>query len=261
MAARLTENATNYHDRMFPEYVSTAAKIDPELIERFDNFAFDEVINDPRVKVDDRTRFLSLLAVLMGCQGLDNFAQLLPAALRMGVTPVEIKEVVYQGVDYLGMGRVFPFLKAVNDTLTQLGVDLPLPGQATTTMENRLEKGAAVQTEIFGPSMKGFAESGPEDTQHINRWLVDNCFGDFYTRTGLTLEEREMITFCFLYAQGGCEPQLKAHIAANFRMGNGKDYLIRIVSNNVPFIGYPRTLNALNCVREVAAQQEEANKK
>ncbi len=51
------------------------------------------------------------------------------------------------------------------------------------------------------------------------------------------------------------EPQLKAHIAANFRMGNDKEYLIRIVSNNVPFIGYPRTLNALNCIREAALSE------
>ena len=252
MNPKLTENAKTYHDRMYPGYESTLAQTDPEFIERFDNFAFDEVINEPHVQVDDRTRFISLLAVLMGCQGVDDFRLLVPAALRMGVTAVEIKEIVYQGVDYLGMGRVFPFLKTVNEVFAQEGVQLPLPGQATTTMEDRLEKGAAAQTEIFGPQMADFAESGPEATRHINRWLVDNCFGDFYTRTGLTLAEREMITFCFLYAQGGCEPQLKAHIAANFRMGNDKEYLIRIVSSNVPFIGYPRTLNALNCVNEVA---------
>lgn len=256
MSSRLTENAKRVHDRMYPNYESTLAKTDPEFIERFDNFAFDEVINDPHAQVDDRTRFISLLAVLMGCQGIDDFKLLVPAALRMGVTPVELKEIVYQGVDYLGMGRVFPFLRAVNDALTEGGVPLPLPGQATTTMENRLEKGSEAQMKIFGPQMADFAESGPENERHINRWLVDNCFGDFYTRTGFTLAEREMITFCFLYAQGGCEPQLKAHIAANFRMGNDQEFLIRIVSNNVPFIGYPRTLNALTCLREVAQQQK-----
>ena len=128
---------------------------------------------------------------------------------------------------------------------------LPLPDQATTTRENRLEKGAVAQTAVFGERMIGFAESGPEESRHINRWLVDNCFGDYYTRTGLSLAEREMITFCFLYAQGGCEPQLKAHIGGNLNLGNDKEFLIRVVSCNVPFIGYPRTLNALNCIRKV----------
>ena len=252
MQPNFTENAKNYHDRMYPNYESTLAKTDPEFIERFDNFAFDEVINDSRVYVDDRTRMISLLAVLMGCQGIDDYRLIVPAAMRLGVTPVELKEIVYQGVDYLGMGRVFPFLKAVNEILVQEGIDPALEEQATTTMEDRLEKGSAVQTAIFGERMIGFADSGPEESRHINRWLVDNCFGDFYTRRGLDLKDREMITFCFLYAQGGCEPQLKAHIAANFHIGNDKEYLIRIISNNVPFIGYPRTLNALRCINEVA---------
>ena len=254
MKPNFTENAKNYHDRMYPNYESTLAKTDPEFIERFDNFAFDEVINDPAVRVDDRTRMLSMLGVLMGCQGVDDFRLIVPAALRLGVTPVELKETVYQGVDYLGMGRVFPFLKAVNEILVEEGIDPALSSQATTTMEDRLEKGSDVQMEIFGEQMAGFAESGPEESRHINRWLVDNCFGDIYTRTGLSIADREMLTFCFLYAQGGCEPQLKSHIAANFHVGNDKQYLIRIISNNVPFIGYPRTLNALRCINEVAEQ-------
>lgn len=252
MEPNLTKNAKEYHDRMYPQYESTLARTDPEFIERFDNFAFDEVINDPMVQVDDRTRFLSLLAVLMGCQGIDDFKLLVPAALRMGLTAVEIKEMIYQGVDYLGMGRVFPFLKAINEILPQEGIDPALPSQATTTMEDRLEKGSVVQMAIFGEQMKGFAESGPEESRHINRWLVDNCFGDFYTRTGLSIADREMITFCFLYAQGGVEPQLKSHITANFHVGNSKEFLIRIISNNIPFIGYPRTLNALRCINEAA---------
>ena len=258
MKPNLTENAQESLARMFPDPVSPLTATDPEFVERFGNFAFDEVANEPRARVDDKTRFVSLLAVLLGCQGIDEFKIMLPAALRLGVTPVEIKEITYQAVDYLGLGRVRPFLSAVNEALAAAGTELPLPEQATTTMSDRLEKGAVAQEAIFGPRVHGYAESGPEESRHINRWLVDNCFGDYYTRTGLTLRERELITFCFLYAQGGCEPQLKAHIAANFRLGNDKEYLIRVISNNVPFIGYPRTLNALRCVNEVhdAANQE-----
>ena len=51
--------------------------------------------------------------------------------------------------------------------------------------------------------MRGFAQSGPEETRHINKWLADNCFGDYYTRGGLDTREREMVTLCFLAAQGG----------------------------------------------------------
>ena len=86
---------------------------------------------------------------------------------------------------------------------------------------------------------------------HHKSGLADNCFGDYYTRTGLDLKMRELITFCFLAAQGGCEPQLKGHIAGNYHVGNDKDLLIAVISSNLPFIGYPRTLNALSCIRSV----------
>ena len=63
--------------------------------------------------------------------------------------------------------------------------------------------------EIFGEEMKGYATSGDSKTVHIRKWLTDNCFGDYYTRGGLDYKQREMITCCFLYAQGGCKPQAK----------------------------------------------------
>lgn len=40
----ITEAARNNHDELFPGHVSTLKDTDPELIEVFDNFAFDEVL-------------------------------------------------------------------------------------------------------------------------------------------------------------------------------------------------------------------------
>ncbi len=257
MHVATSEKATARHDRMFPGQVSQLTKTDPEFAERFDNFALDEVIAQSRL--DDRTRMTAILAALVGCQGIDEFIAMLPAALNLGVTPVEAKEVVYQAVAYLGTGRVLPFLKAANDVLAAHGVALPLPGQATTTPETRLAAGEQTQVDIFGERMRGFATSGPEETRHINRWLTGNCFGDYYTRGGLDVRQREMITFCFLAAQGGCEPQLTSHAAANIRIGNDSAFLIDVVSQCLPYIGYPCSLNALRCVREAVKQTAPEN--
>ena len=248
----ITEAAKAYHERMFPGYHSKFLETDPEFIERFDNFAFDEVVNSD--DLDDHTRMMAILAALIGCQGIDEFKAMLPAALNFGVTPVEAKEIVYQAAAYLGIGRVFPFLHALNDILTARGVKLPLDGQATTTMETRLEAGSQAQVDIFGEGMRGFQDSGPEESRHINKWLADNCFGDYYTRKGLDYRQREMITFCFLAAQGGCEPQLTSHAAANLRIGNDKAFLIKVISQCLPYIGYPRSLNALRCVNDAAKE-------
>lgn len=246
----ISEFAKQYQAKMFGGENCPLAETDPEFVERFSNFAFDEVVNSG--ELDGKTRFLAILATLLGCQGIDEFRVMLPAALNFGVTPVEAKEVVYQAVAYLGIGRVLPFLNASNEILRARGVKLPLEGQARTTTENRLQAGEQAQIDIFGEGMRGFAETGRDTNGQVNKWLVDNCFGDYYTRGRLDYKQREMITFCFLAAQGGCEPQLTSHAAANMRVGNGREFLIQIVSQCLPYIGYPRSLNALRCVNDAA---------
>ena len=226
-------------------------KTDPEFAERFEQFAFEEVPNEEGQQLDEVTRHMAILATLLGCQGVDEFRVELPRALDAGVSPVMAKEVIYQAVDYLGIGRIKPFLDAANEILLERGVKLPLEGQSTTTMKNRLEKGIQAQVDIFGDGMKEAWKTG-----HVNRWLAANCFGDYYTRTGLTLAQREMITFCFLAAQGGCEPQLIAHAGGNMNLGNDRDFLVKVVSQCLPYIGYPRSLNAITCVNKAAESRK-----
>ena len=67
----ITEKSKAYHEKMFPGYVSSFLETDPEFIERFDNFTFDEVVNSG--DLDDKTRWLAILATLLGCQGIDEF--------------------------------------------------------------------------------------------------------------------------------------------------------------------------------------------
>lgn len=222
-------------------------RTDPEFMERFEHFVFDEVVNEDGQQLAPQTRYLVILATLIGCQGNDAYKEILPKALDAGLSPIAVKETVYQAVDYLGMGRMWQFLNVTNEILSEKGVALPLPSQTTTTMEERLEKGAQAQAEIFGEHMKEAWKAG-----HVNRWLADNCFGDYYTRTGLDLAQRELITFCFLLAQGGCEPQLTAHAKGNMNIGNDKAFLIKVVSQCLPYIGYPRSLNAITCINKAA---------
>lgn len=220
---------------------------DPEFMKIMEHFTQEEVVKEPGQELPGETRYLAILATLLGCQGLEVYRDILPKALDEGLSPTMVKEMVYQAVDYLGIGRVMSFLSVTNDILLERGVKLPLPTQATTTLEDRLEKGAETQAEIFGAHMREAWKTG-----HINRWLAANCFGDYYTRNGLDLKQRELITFCFLAAQGGCEPQLTAHAKGNMNLGNDRDFLIRVVSQCLPYIGYPRSLNAVNCVNKAA---------
>lgn len=247
-----TEQARKNHDELFPGHVSTLAVADPELIETFDNFAFDEVLRHGNL--DARIRLMVQLASMIASQALREYRVMLGAAFNVGVTPVEVKEIVYQAVPYVGMAKVFDFIHATNEVLTERGVELPLPGQSTTKPETRAEKGLEVQKQIVGSDVvENLYASAPDDQQHIQRYLSANCFGDHLTRTGIDVPTRELLTFSILVSLGGCEPQVKGHVAANLNVGNDRARLIDVLTQLLPFIGYPRTLNTLRVVDEVTA--------
>jgi 4-carboxymuconolactone decarboxylase len=244
------ENARKNHDELFPGHVSTLAVTDPELIDYFDDFAFDEVLRYG--DLEPRTRLIVQLGALIAAQALGEYRVMLGAALTAGVTPVEVKEIVYQAVPYVGMGKVFDVLHITNDVLSERGVALPLPGQSTTTPETRAAEGLAVQKRIVGSDVVDamYAAAAPDEA-HFQRYLSANCFGDHYTRNGLDLRVRELLTFAMLIALGGCDPQAKGHVTANLNVGNDRATLLSVITQLLPFIGYPRTLNALRVLNEV----------
>lgn len=247
----ISDAARKNHDELFPGHVSTLAVTDPELIEYFDNFAFDEVLRHG--DLDVRTRLMTQLAALIAGQALREYRVMLGAALTAGVTPVEAKEIVYQAVPYAGMGKVFDFLHATNEVLTERGIELPLPGQSTTEPSTRAQKGLAVQKQIVGPdAVDAMYANAPADEQHIQRLLSANCFGDHYTRGGLDLKTRELLTLAMLISLGGADPQVKGHVRGNLNVGNDRTIMLAVITALLPFVGYPRTLNALRALDEVA---------
>ena len=245
-----TTHAQHNHDQLFGNRLSTLSQTDPELIEYFDNFAFDEVFSHGAL--DPHTRLLVLLAAQIGCQAHTEYRVMLGAALDNGVSPVEAKEVVYHAIAYMGVGRVYDFLTITNETLTDRDVELPLPGQSTTTPETRFAQGWKAQEAVVGDRLTQMHATATPDTKHIQNWLTANCFGDHYTRTGLEFATRELLTFVIIVAQGGCDSQARGHVAGNVRVGNSRDVLLDALSQLVPYIGYPRTLNGLAAINEIA---------
>ena len=245
----ISETAQKNHEELFPNYKSTLKVNDPELIDVFDNFAFDEVLSYGNV--DTKTRLMVILASLIAQQTLSEYKAMLSGALNVGVTPVEVKEIVYQSVPYVGIAKTFDFIHATNEILESRGIKLPLEGQSTTSPETRFEKGLAVQKEIFGDMIDKMYQESPANQLHIQKYLSANCFGDYLTRNGLDIKTRELLTFSMLLSLGGCEPQLKGHIQGNINIGNDKEVLLSVVTQLLPYVGYPRTLNAIRCINEV----------
>jgi 4-carboxymuconolactone decarboxylase len=245
----LSDKAIKNHDELWPKYQSKAKQTDPELIEVFDNFAFDEVVNQGNI--DTRTRVMVIMASTIASQALSEYKMFVNAALNVGITPIEVKEILYQSVPYVGIAKVLDFIYATNEIFKERHIQLPLKGQSTTNSETRSEKGLALQKVIFGDRIEKMYEASPKNQLHIQKFLSANCFGDYLTRTGLDVKTRELLTYSMLISLGGVESQVKGHIQGNINVGNNKETLIAVTTQLLPYIGYPRTLNAMKCLNEV----------
>lgn len=253
-----TDAAKANHDQLFGD-TSTLARTDPELVAFFDNWAFDEVLRDAAEldgTLDLRGRLLVQLAATAAAGGTAEFRVLAAAALANGgVTPADLRELVYQAVPYLGMARAFDYLHTANDVLTAAGVELPLPEQSASTPDTRLQVGKTVQERIVGPGrVNQMHAAAPDEARHFQRYLTGNCFGDVVARGGLDLPTRELLTFAMLAGLGGADTQVRAHVNGNLNVGNTRARLLAVLTVITPFIGYPRTLNALAAINDIAAR-------
>lgn len=201
----------------------------------------------------EKTRWLISCAVLTTLGTLKVIPEVVARALKEEVSPEEVAEAIIQCTPYTGYPKAMEALEVAEAEMKRQGAALPLNNRTTADGESRMEKGLAAQYEIFGKeNIERNRESALPELRHIQDYLSDYCFGDFYTRGAVGLQTRELLTFCILCALGGCEPQLKAHIGGNLQVGNDRQTLLSAVTWCVPYIGFPRTLNAIACINEIA---------
>ena len=238
---------------LFGAIDKSAAASDPDFVTIQNHFIFGDVAYQG--SLPDQMRELIALVVLTTSQSLEAVADHTRGALNIGVSPVEIKEAVYQCAPYIGFPKTAKALEQVNTVFLEKKISLPVESQQQVTEETRFDEGLKVQKSIFGNIIDQMHENAPANLKHIQDYLSAFCFGDIYTRSGLDLPSREILTLCILMTLGGCESQVKAHIGGNLSVGNSRETLISVISQCVPYIGFPRTLNALGCLNEVAPEK------
>ena len=91
-------------------------------------------------------------------------------------------------------------------------------------------------------------------------YLSAYCFGDTYTRSGLDLKTRELLTFVCIISLGGCDSQATSHVMGNLMVGNSPVMLLTATAQCLPYIGFPRTLNAFSAINETLKMQEQLKK-
>lgn len=238
------------YERLFGPRDASARDDDPELMEILRRFIFGDVFGTG--VLDDRTRELITVTVLAGLQTMPQLRSHVAAALNVSVQPVEIREAVYELAPFIGFPRTLNAIAAVNEVFRERGITLPLPAQGTVSDADRYQKGLAEQAPLYGDEIKDNLADLPEPfNKLLPQFLTEFCFGDFYTRSGLSLAQRELLVLCALATIGDTAAQLGPHGRACVQVGNSKDAVIAALVHCFPYIGFPRTVAAIRAVKDL----------
>jgi 4-carboxymuconolactone decarboxylase len=233
---------------LFGEVPSTTTT-QPELMQILRNLTYGDVYAIGNL--DDKTRGLVTLVVLTTNQTLPQIKAHTHAALNLGVSPIEMREALYQAAAFIGFPKVINALEVVDEVLASRGIALPLEPSATVADHERLEKGRAIQQPIYGGRMRENLKDLPGNLPDDVSRLVTESFGDFYTRGGLDIKTRELMIFCALATLGGTDRQLASHAEGNLKVGNSIETMASAMVQALPHVGFPRVLNALYAIKDV----------
>jgi 4-carboxymuconolactone decarboxylase len=243
-------HAETTYQRLFGPRDDGAADNDPELMEILRRFIFGDVF-DTGV-LDDRTRELITVTVLACVQALPQLKSHTAAALHVGASPIQIREAVYQLAPFIGFPYTLNAVATINEVFQDRGIDLPLPDQGTVSDDDRYAKGLAEQAPLYGNEIKDNLADLPEPfDEDLPRFLTEFCFGDFYTRNGLTLAELELLVLCALATIGDTAAQLGPHGRACIQVGNSKTAVVAALVHCFPYIGFPRAVSAIRAVKNL----------
>lgn len=119
----------------------------------------------------------------------------------------------------------------------------------------RFEMGSEKLKEIDGIGGEKVIQSLQDIAPDVGKYIIEFAFGDVYTRSELSMQEREMITITSLLTTGDCEPQLEVHINGSLNVGLSPEKIIETFIQCIPYTGFPKVLNAIYTAKKIFAER------
>ena len=237
----------NYHT-LFGGEALTGQGTDPEMMDILQKFIFGEVFRTGNLTMKQREMITCITLATM--QTLPQLKAHAGAALNVGVTPEELREVMYLTAPFIGFPKMLNAVATVNEVFKERGITLPLKKQGTVTEENRHETGKAIQDKLYPGGIASVMEGLPVDMgKDVEQFLTDYFFGEIYSRGALDLQTRELLGYCVLTTLEA-ESQLHSHYHGNINVGNTPETLTAAVIQCLPYIGFPAAIKALRIIKQ-----------
>ena len=239
----------NYHT-LFGGEALTGQGTDPEMMDILQKFIFGEVEVFQTGELTLKQREMITCITLATMQTLPQLKAHAGAALNVGVTPEELREVMYLTAPFIGFPKMLNAVATVNEVFKERGISLPLEKQSMVTEETRHETGKAIQDKQYPRGVSSVMSGMPGDMgKNVEQFLTDYFFGEIYSRGALDLQTRELLGYCVL-ATLEAESQLHSHYHGNINAGNSPETLTAAVIQCLPYIGFPAAIKALRIIKQ-----------
>ena len=246
------ETCKDNYRTLFGGEALTGQGTDPEMMDILQKFIFGEVFQTGKLTVKQREMITCITLATM--QTLPQLKAHAGAALNVGVTPEELREVVYLTAPFIGFPKMLNAVAAVNEVLKERGIPLPLEKQGTVTEDTRHVTGKAIQDKLYPGGIASVMEGLPDGMgKNVERFLTDYFFGEIYSRGAIDLQTRELLGYCVLTTLEA-ESQLQSHYHGNINVGNAPETLTAAVIQCLPYIGFPAAIKALRIIKQEYAK-------
>ncbi|MDD1724425.1 MAG: carboxymuconolactone decarboxylase family protein [Methanospirillum sp.] len=230
-------------------------EICPDLVRYLIEYSFGEIY--ARDIIDNKTKEQAVVAALtaMGTAA-PQLRVHIHAALHVGCTPEEIREIIIQMSGYAGFPATLNAMGTLMEVLKETG--MPLSKESVHAgSEDRYQRGRMILAEIAPHQEEVLKETFDPINPDITRYTIEFGYGDIFSRGILSIKNREVATIAALAAKGTAPSQLRFHIGGGLRAGLTEAEIVEIMILISVYAGFPAALNGILATREVSSSLEE----
>ncbi|AYF76398.1 carboxymuconolactone decarboxylase [Nocardia yunnanensis] len=235
------------------------AEIAPDLARYTVEFGYGDIYHRPGLTL--RQRQLANIAALaaMGTAA-PQLRFHIDGALNVGVTPAEVVETLIHISVYSGIPAAINGLTVAKtvfaDRPESASPVVVAPISPEETLAERHQRGLEALDRIDGEAGHQVVAALADIAPDLAGYIIDFSFGDVYSRPGLDLPTRELVTVAACTALGTAAPQLRVHLHGLLNVGGTRAEAIEVITQMAAYAGFPAALNALTAAREVFAHRD-----
>ena len=199
-----------------------------------------------------KERSLVTVSALVALGRAVRLARHLEGALNTGWTAGELREACLHVTAYAGFPAAGDALAALSEVVRRRGEAVAVPAEAETAGLTAAE----VRRRVLGERLADRTKGQQRDPIFGPLWeyAIEHAWGAVWTRPGLTLKQRSLVTVSVLAALGR-QDELRLHLNGAHNTGWTPEELREACLHVAAYAGVPAAIGALHVLSEVVRER------